>query len=281
MKKTALLLFITLASVIAFAHEFWLAPHKFFFTIREVANIRFQSGIPLRGANWAGNRDHIQQLFHYSPSGAYTDLSAVLSLKKGDSVQLPLREEGTHMVIFNSRNSFTNAEAEKFQADLKEMGLNEAIKYREQHQEDKLPGKEYIQHSIKTIFQVGGKLTDDCLLPTSLPLDILPLENPYAVPLGSNREAPVKVRFQVLFNKMPLYNVLVKVTYSTSQQTIKTEEYRTNRRGLITAERRPGSYMVSCAYMVRNDPDTSAQWQRYAGSLSFEYSQFFPGNTGR
>ncbi len=280
MKKSILVGFILLLTVMAWAHEFWLYPQKFYFTIREVANIRFRVGENFKGDNWSGNHEKIQQLLHVTPSGIAKDISSALSANKGDSIQLPLGEEGTHMVLFNSTNSFITLEADKFNEYLKEDALDIASNYRKKHGEEQIKGNEYYQRSVKTIFQVGGKVTDACKQPTSLPLDIIPDDNPYAVPLGTDSRKPVKVRFQVLFNDEPLPNTLVKIWYHVSRNVVKMDSARTNRRGWITTERHPGPYMVSTVYMVRNQPETTAQWQSYWSSLCFEYSTFFPGNTG-
>lgn len=280
MKKIPLLIVVCLLWMAVPAHEFWLQPQKYYFTIREVANIRFRVGEHFSGDNWTGNSDKIQHLLHYIPSGEARDISAVLSDNKGDSIQLPLKDEGTHMVIFNSTNALIALEAGKFNAYLEEDGLGEILRYRSQHGEETQKASEYYQRSVKTIFQVGGNVTDACLRPSSLPLDIIPDENPYAVPYGTNSQKPVKVRFQVLFNKKPLADALVKTWYHTSGKQVTVDTFRTNRRGWITAERHPGPYMVSCVYMERNQPDTAVQWQSYWGSLCFEYSRFYPGKTG-
>lgn len=278
MKKTVSVVAICLLSLAVMGHEFWLYPQKFYFTIREVANIRFRVGEHFTGDNWNGSKEKIQHLVHYAPSGQ-TDIASSLSGNKGDSLQVPLREEGTHMVVFNSNNSFITLEADEFNAYLQEDGLDPVLRYRRQHKEHDRKGNEYYQRSVKTIFQVGGKVTDACLQPTLLPLEIIPGENPYAVPAGTDSEKPVKVRFQVLFNKQPLANALVKTWYYSGNQ-VKMDSARSNRRGWIVAERHSGPYMVSCVYMQRNRPDTAVQWQSYWSSLCFEYSRFYPGKTG-
>jgi len=269
---------VSVLSVIVFAHEFWLYPQKFFYTIREVANIRFHVGENFTGENWMGGNDKIQQLLHYSPSGNIADLSSRLSANKGDSVQLPLQEEGTHMIIFHSNNSFINLEAEKFNSYLKEDGLDNTALYRKAHNEDQINGKEYYQRSVKTILQVSGKLTDECTKPTSLPLDIIPEENPYSIPVLSSKADAKKVKFQVLFNGAPLANALVKVWYHTSKNHVTIDSARTNKKGWAITERHSGPYLVSCVHMERNDADSIADWQSYWASLSFEYSQFFNGS---
>lgn len=275
MKKLVLVIFISALSVIVFAHEFWLQPHKFFYTVREVANIRFNVGENFTGENWTGNKDKISQLLLFAPSGSITDISAQVSQNKGDSVPVPLQQEGTHMIIFNSTNSFIDLDAVKFNEYLQEDGLNQVIAYRKKNGESQLNGKENYQRSVKTIFQVGGRLTENCIDPTSLPLDIIPEENPYSIPVMSARSGLLKVKFQVRFQGQPLTNALVKIWYHSADKKARMDTLRTNKKGWVTANRHPGPYMVSCVYMERNQSDKTADWQSYWGSLTFEYSQFF------
>jgi uncharacterized GH25 family protein len=276
MKKAILLSGISILSVIAMAHEFWLQPQRFFYIIREVAMIRFMVGENFKGENWSGNKEKILELAYFTPSGNVLDISSSLSANKGDSIKLPMQEEGTHMVTFNSTNSFIRLEADKFTEYLKEDGLDEVATYRKEHNEENKAGTEHYQRSVKTIVQVSDKITDACTKPTSLPLDIIPELNPYSVPEQGFKPGIVKVKFRVLFKKQPLNNALVKIWYRLPGKRVQMDTLRTNKKGWVTAERHPGPYMVSCVKMEPTPADQEAQWQSYWGSLSFEYSQFFP-----
>jgi uncharacterized GH25 family protein len=280
-KKIILLLSVCIVSVWVLAHEFWLQPQKFHYSIREVARIRFLVGEGFKGDNWSGNKDKVQELLHYTPSGNIVDVAHRLSENKGDSLQLPLQEEGTHMVIFNSTNSLISLESEKFNAYLKEDGLNNAAAYRKENKEENKTATEHYQRSIKTLLQVSYKLTDACTKPCNLPLDIIPEKNPYQVPVGAS-ESLLKVKFRVLYKQEPLNNALVKIWYyPPGRKEVKMDTLRTNKRGWITANRHAGPYLVSCVYMEHTPADKEAEWQSYWASLSFEYSQFYPGSSTR
>lgn len=257
------------------AHEFWLQPQRFFYTLREVAMIRFVVGENFKGENWSGNKEKILELAYFTPSGNVIDISSGLTANKGDSIKLPMQEEGTHMVTFNSTNSSIRLEADKFTEYLKEDGLDEVAAYRREHNEENNPGTEYYQRSVKTIVQVSDKITEACTKPTSLPLDIIPELNPYSVPEQGFKPGIVKVKFRVLFKKQPLNNALVKIWYRLPGKGVQMDTLRTNKKGWVTAERHPGPYMVSCVKMEPTPAEQEAQWQSYWGSLSFEYSQFF------
>lgn len=246
-----------------------------------MARIRFLVGEGFQGENWGGNKDKVHQLFHYTPSDEIIDISSRLSTNKGDSLQLPLQDEGTHMVVFNSTNSFISLEADKFNEYLKEDGLDKAAQYRKEHNEENKKSTEHYQRSIKTLLQVGYKVTDVCTRPTLLPLDIIPEKNPYAVLPSQASLAPVKVRFRVLFQSKPLADALVKIWYYPPGNPVKMDSLRTDKRGWVTAVRHPGRYLVSCVHMERTPNNGEAEWQSYWASLSFEYSQFFPGSGTR
>lgn len=277
MKQSLLCGLLVILAGASLAHEFWLQPNKYFYTVRETASIRFQVGEGFKGDNWTGNRSKINQLVHYTPSEETIDLTQTLSEEKGDSLRLPLREEGTHLVAYQSKNTFISLEADKFNAYLAEDGLSSVMALRRKQQQENKTGNEYYQRSVKTLLQVGKTITNACLKPTGLPLDIIPEENPYAViPVLDAKQTVPKVRFRVLFKGKPMQNLLVKVWHTNVGTTIVTDTFRTNNRGWITAPRHSGPYMVSCVYMEPNKADTTAQWQSYWASLTFEYSQFFP-----
>lgn len=275
MKKKLLVCLFLVASSLLTAHEFWLAPDKYFYTIRDIALIRFYAGENFTGENWSGNKERIKQLSHYLPGGNIVDLSDRLSVNKGDSLRLPLQTEGTHMVVFNSNNAHIELEAYKFNAYLKEDGLHTAIQYREKNGEQDKMGKEYYQRSVKTIIQVGNERTDGCIQPTGLPLDIIPFENPYASPSMAPKENLPTVRFRVLFRGKSVANLLVKTWYRDERGHIQMQEYRTNNRGIISTKRYSGPFMVSTVYMERLQGNPKADWQSYWASLNFEYSSFF------
>jgi uncharacterized GH25 family protein len=275
MKKVALLLIVIVVSLVAVAHEFWFMPDKFNYSPGETANIRFRVGEDFVGENWSGNREKVQQLFHFTPMGEVIDIADKLSGNKGDSLQLLLKDEGTHMVTYNGKNSFISLEAEKFNDYLKEDGLDNVIAYRKQHQEENKKSTEHYQRSIKTILQAGSRTTNVCTGPTTLPLDIIPDANPYAVP-ANNMGRPDYVRFKVLFKGMPVANVLVRNWYYSLDKRLQTDTFRTNRRGYITLKKHSGPNLVSCVYMEHTPADPEAQWQSYWGSVSFDLRFYFP-----
>lgn len=236
-------------SMIVFAswaneHDYWLAPNKFFYSIREVAVVSVQSGDRFTVSQRETDNRIRGRFLHYKPSGDINNLHELIS-ENADTAQVPLKEEGTHMIVFNSnRNEMQPEAAEPFQL------------------------------CSKTIFQSGGqaKLGNACTMPTDLPLDIIPSENPYALPDPGFKTGSIKVRFRVLFKREPVQNAWVKVWHFVKGKGIQADSALTNNRGYIVTGRHPGPNLVTCEYRETTADGT----QNFRGSLSFDYSQFFP-----
>jgi len=263
MKKPVLLLIVSFLVIPLLGHEFWLQPEKFIYQRGEPINIRFWVGENFEGENWSGNHDKINSLRLYL-GNVWDDLTDQVSDEKGDSIQLSIYDEGTAMLTFNSNNSFIQLEAEKFNNYLKEDGLNYALSFRTDHQELDSAGREYYQRSVKTLVQVGTAI-ENISHPTTLPLDIVPLSNPYSLQKDDS------LRISVYFKKQLLKSQLLKVWHRVGEQMIK-EEFTTDENGQCSLPILPtGKWMISTVKMIRLENDPLANWQSYWGSCTWGY----------
>jgi uncharacterized GH25 family protein len=208
-----------------------------------------------------GKAERFTVYFRGTPDNITGNISAT---EAGDSLQLALFDEGTTLLAFQSANKFIQLDSAKFNEYLEEDGLTEAIQYRNNHQETDSAGREYYQRSVKTIVQVGaGK--ENISHPTFLPLDIIPLANPYHLAGGQS------LTVKVLFQKKPLPNQLVKVWQRINNTTTKTD-YTTNEKGEINFPiQARGKWMVSTVEMQRLENDPVANWQSFWGSCTWGY----------
>jgi len=246
-------------------HEFWIQPDKFIYKRGETTNIKFLVGENFTGENWNGDKDKVNNLTLYFDDVADKKLDDALGLNKGDSLQLAMFDEGTVMVTLNTNNSFIDLDAKKFNDYLREDELTEAIEYREKNGDTTKSGREFYQRSVKTIFQVGGKMTNAYKQKTELPLDIIPTDNPYSVA----RDGHFKVKLFFMGEK--LKKTRVKVWHKLDDKVSK-QEYTTGDDGevkfFLSTE---GEWMISCVKMVRLENDARAEWQSYWGSLTWGY----------
>lgn len=264
MKKTFVLL-LSLIVLSVSGHEFWIQPDKFIYKHGDPVNIKFLVGENFTGENWTGNKDKVKSLRLYFENVTDKNFDDNLGDSKGDSLQIAVLDEGTVMVTLNTINSFIDLEAAKFNNYLREDGLTEALKYRQENGDTTKNGHENYQRSVKTIFQVGTKYTNAYKQKTNLPLDIIPGEHPYTV----SKDGDFKVK--LFFMGERLKNTRVKVWHKLDDR-ISQEEYTTDDEGEIKFFLSPqGEWMVSCVKMIRLEDDPKAEWQSYWGSLTWGY----------
>jgi uncharacterized GH25 family protein len=253
----------------ALSHEFWLEPQQYIFSRADEINIRFRVGEDFTGENWRGNREKVSELNLYY-ADIIDDLSDAITDDQGDSLQFSIHEEGTALITLNSTNSLIELEAEKFNAYLLEDGLQNAINYRQQHNETDSMGREMYQRSVKSIVQIGALKTTLYKKQTKLPVDIIPLSHPYQLKDGDS------LTVKILFKGEPLANTKVrtwhKVPGVVTQTSFKSNENGEIRFPVTTS----GEWMVSCVTMIRATDDQQANpaygWQSYWGSVTWGYT---------
>jgi uncharacterized GH25 family protein len=264
MKRPALFLFVFLGLYVS-GHEFWIQPDKFLYKRGETVNMKFFVGENFEGKNWTGNKDKVQNLELFFEDVKDTNLHKNLTDAIGDSLRVVMMDEGTVVVTMNTKNSFIELDADKFNAYLKEDGLNEALDWRMKNNDTAKAGREYYQRSVKTILQIGNKYNNTYKKKTSLPLDIIPDDNPY----NAAKDGNFKVK--LFFNGEALKNTKVKVWHKLDNK-LSTIDYVTNEEGevkfFLAVE---GEWMISCVKMVRVENDPRADWQSYWGSLTWGY----------
>jgi len=246
-------------------HESWMQPDKFIYKRTEPINIKFLTGEQFTGSNWMDDKKRIDCMQLYFDDAVDKNLLENFGEDKGDSLQLAMIDEGTVMATLDMKDSVNEVPAVDFNQYLKANDLTDALEYREKNGDTAKDGVERYQNSMKTIFQVGDRLTYTYGEKTELPLDIVPLDHPYK----KNQED--EFGLQVFFMGEKLKNSTVKVWHKLDNK-VSLRDYTTDDDGEIrfplSAE---GEWMVSCVKMIRVENDKQAEWQSYCGSLTWGY----------
>jgi len=115
--------------------------------------------------------------------------------------------------------------AEKFNEYLEHDGITDMLEWRKSNNAlDKDATEEYSKH-VKTIFQVGEKITDDYKTILGYPIEFVPLENPYSLHPGHD------LQVQLLFQGKPLSNQLVYTGFQAGIHTHSHEGGQTHEDG--------------------------------------------------
>lgn len=259
----SLVLMILLAPPAASSHEFWMVPGNFVLPPGGKTSLTVASGEDFRGAKVSFSAPVVASLRHYS-LGNVTDLRPRIPAN-AELRELPLvfAQPGTHLIAFDTNPSSILLSAEKFQAYLRDEGLEFIAKKREAAGTAATAGRERFRRNIKTLIQVGGQTDATYKLRTGQRLEIVPLVNPFTKRAGD------EMGFQVLFDGKPLSGALIQAWHKQGGQT-SIVKAKTDARGRVgVALALPGVWMVSVVHMVpaRNTPDYD--WDSYWGNLTF------------
>jgi len=143
--------------------------------------------------------------------------------------------------------------------------LTNALEYRKQNNEMGCNGREFYQRCAKTLLQVGDLKDQTFGTTTTLPIDIVPLANPYQL---KNKEL---FRVKIFYKGSPLPNALVKTWHKMKNKTEK-KDLKTNSRGeIVFPVNTHGTWMISTVKMERLLDNPVCDWQSYWGSLTWGY----------
>jgi len=277
MKKFLGMVSLSLGISVVFAHEFWLQPSQFFAQIGDKLSIQVLVGEGFMGERSEGKKNRIVQYRHHN-DGGITDLAPALTGDTYGDVSVSLATPGTHLFSFANTPKFLSMRADSFLLYLEEDGLDNVIAARKKQGQTDRPSRELYQRCVKTLVQVGDKPTGTFANNTGMPLEIMPLGNPYMKHPGQTAD------FQILFMNKPLSGALVRYWNRNGANQLSEEKQRSNTQGRVQFRLRAGSSMVSVVRMIPV-PDTTqidpvrpeqywqtngpADWHSYWGSLTF------------
>jgi len=243
------------------AREFWLQPDKFIFQPGENLLLSFNVGENFMGGRWNLGRQAIIRLERHQ-LGKMNNLSSLIKDGDKNPIPIPLQEEGTHLVLMESNNSFLERESDSFNEFLKSEGQDDILAQREKTNSLAKPGKEVYSCHTKLLVQVGDKKDDTFRKADGFPIEIIPEKNPYTLRKGD------PLRFKIVYQGKPLFGARVKVWNRYDNRTTLQNIY-TEKNGVIeTRISNPGPWMVTVVKVLPSKA-TGAEWQSYRVSLVF------------
>ena len=268
MKKKLLAFVLIVAALISsplLAHEFWLMPSKFRVKMNEPITLTFYVGEDFMGEIWGKKRERTLKLTRFSRT-RQMDLTDLAIKSDSNDLALTFDKEGTHVLTMESKNSFIALEATKFNDYLKDDGIENIYQLREKNGDLDKPSKELYRRCAKTLIQVGLKTDKTFKKKTGMPLEIIPLQNPYTLNSGD------KMTVQVFFNGQPLANKMIVTWNKTATTKTRQQKLRTDKKGQMTFPLdQNGQWMVSLVHMTPVENNPEANYQSYWGNLTFEF----------
>jgi uncharacterized GH25 family protein len=260
-KKFVVLLIVMAVGFVVQAHEFWMAPSKYYYNLGENLSLDFRVGEDFIGEAWAVKKERFDR-FEIHHQKEVQDIKSIVKEVDKNSVMVPLSVEGSHVVVMQTNHAFSELDGEKFNAYLKEDALDDAYSYRVKNNQLDKPGKELYARYSKSIFQVGNKVDDGFNKSAGLPIEIFVEQNPATLKVGN------KVSFKIMFGGKPLFGARVSVWNRHNNRTTRQPIFTQQDGRIETHISNPGPWMVSVVKMVPSK-DAKADWESYWGSLTF------------
>jgi uncharacterized GH25 family protein len=266
MKKILISLFIAFLAVpVLLAHEFWIQPQQYIVAPGTKLPFSLFVGENFQGELWANREARTERLEHYSIGNPY-NLTAFMPKVDSLPLHVTISNPGTHMIYLHSHPSYIELDAEKFNAYLKEDGILNILKWREDNQQMNKPAREKYERFAKTIIQCGSVLNNVYEQQTGGKLEMILGANPYN--LSSKAMIPVNLKFDG--NPLPGKQVTVWLK-DKKGKFLGKKNYTTDVNGTCSFKPdKKGIYLVSTVHMVPS-ADTTYDYHSYWGSVSFEF----------
>ena len=249
---TVVLVMVMAAATTVFAHDLFLLPSAFFVAPRSTVNIKLLNGT-FEKSEGPVAVDRVRDLSVVSPTGR-TAASKSGWRDVGDTTVFPVRvgEGGNYVIGVSTLPRTIRLEAKDFNEYLRTEGSPQILAQRRKTGEDGLAARERYSKHVKAILQVGSSQSSNYDAVLGYPVELVPLDNPYALARGKG------LRVQALIDGKPQADQLLYYAGRHANGTAMPERsVRTDSAG-IARVRLPlgGKWYVKFIHMVKVARDT-------------------------
>lgn len=237
------------------AHDFWIEPSSFHPTPGAAVSIGLRVGEQFAGDPVA--RSPFIERFTVIEGDREEEISGIDGQDPAGWIQASGRVPS--IIVYRSKPSPVELPADRFEAYLRENGLEKIIALRRTRGEQNEPGREIFSRCAKSI--LNGRIRSSAITkPVGLPYEIVP-EDPVI------STAPFRGR--VLFDGKPLAGALVTATFRDDPRVRLQMRSNPQGRFAFTSPRR-GVWLVTSVEMVKAPALSRADWESLWASLTFE-----------
>jgi uncharacterized GH25 family protein len=258
-RYSVLVAFLLLSAVPAAAHDLWLIPPETTTPGKPVL-LRANQGDDFPRSEKAPDVATFVRRLLITPVGDGTLEAAGKDDTSGLLRFTPARA-GIHVVAVETKPKLITLEPDKFNHYLISEGLLPSYRLRVKEKSLDQPGRERYSKSPKAILQVGKGGGDPCRV-VGLPLEIVPLRDPFTLKVGDT------LRVRVLFRDKPLTDAVLGVNWPDDGEDPRAT-FRTDVKGeALLPIARTGLLTVRLTHMTRPRAETY-EWESFWTTLTF------------
>jgi len=251
---------IALGSTPLLAHDLWIEPTTFSPKLAEIIGVRLRVGQDLIG----DPVPHVPALVNQFIAEDAADRKPVVGRRGAEPagvvrVDMP----GLLVIGYRSERSTIELEAEKFNAYLRDEGLDAIAALRASRNEAGAKARELYSRCAKSLVLSGSPSEAQADRPLGFTLELVAERNPYTISEG--RDLPVRLTYE----SRPLAGALVVAMNSLNPA--EKQAARTDADGRVRFRlRQGGMWLVKAVHMVPAPAGADAEWESFWASLTFE-----------
>lgn len=244
------------------AHDCWLRPSSYTPEPAAKLSIDVCVGMQLKAEIQPRKAEKIVRFFALDPAGASSAIGGVDG--KAPAGEFVPDKAGLWWLGYENKPNSIELEAAKFEAYLREEGLESVIEARKRLHEESEPGRELYSRSVKSLVRCGKGPTKGFDRDLGQPLELVLCNDPFALRAGE------KLEFELRFRGKPLAGALV----GCQREGASEESHaRTDEKGRVRFElAQSGMHLAHVVHMLEAESGSGARWRSYWSSLSFEFA---------
>lgn len=253
---------VALATTPLLAHDFWIEPTSLVPEVGQSVGLRLRVGERLAGDAVPLLATHVKRFVVVAGDAAEP---RPVPGRRGDDPAGSVRvaASGLHVVGYLSQPSSIELPADKFDAYLRDEGLDAIAAQRAAHAPSTAPVREHYTRCAKSLLQVGPAASSQADRRLGLPLELVAERNPYAI--GADQRLPLRLTYQ----DRPLAGALVVAINSLDPAA--QQSARSDAEGRVQFALHPGGlWLVKAVHMVAAAADSGADWSSLWASLTFQ-----------
>jgi len=244
------------------AHDHWIEPTRFRALPGERIDLTLCVGYPSQFEAQIRDPRRIVAFQSLGPNGA-RPMPGVDG--KSPAGIFRTNDAGLYWLTYQSNDAFVEIASEKYAQYLKDEGLEDVLREREQRGESALPGRDSYARFDKALVRIGDAPADGFDRVLGLPIELVPETNPFT--WERNQELVVRLEL----DGQPRAGQQVKLMHLAVPFTILLARTDEQGRARFTPEL-AGAWVASTVHQRRATPEQKLEgdWQGRWASLSFE-----------
>lgn len=260
MSRSFLALSLLLAPL-ALAHDVWIEPSSFRPAVGERVTVALRVGQDLRGEPMPRIPALIER---FVLKGEGREIPVTGRAGGDPAGTTVVGEPGLQWIGYQSKAYPMTIDGPKFEAYLKEEGLERIIAERARKGQTAAPGRERFYRCAKSLLDATGpSAKPKADVPLGFTLELVPGKNPYALSAGD------VLPLSLTFGGKPIANVLVVAMRKDAPE--KAVQARTDAAGRVSLRLDgAGFWLIKAVHMQAAPRDAGVDWESWWASMTFD-----------